>query len=118
MRTCIPCRDFSRLARSSTSAPLPKFVIHRGNLQHELRKQRGTSNSMILVRLLNLRFLTEHAAMNDRNLKFAALADDPGKAETGFRKRSCGNQKLDFDPVQSNRTEFELPHYCSRSCIS
>ncbi len=28
---------------------------------------------MILVRLLNLRFLTEYAAMNDRNLKFAAL---------------------------------------------
>jgi hypothetical protein len=28
---------------------------------------------MILVRLLNLRFLNEHAAMNDRNLKFAAL---------------------------------------------
>src|SRR5260221_11934375 len=28
---------------------------------------------MILVRLLKLRFLTEHAAMNDRNLKFAAL---------------------------------------------
>src|SRR5262249_17636377 len=44
------------------SAPLPKFVIHRRNLQHELRKQRGTSNFMILVRLLNLRFLNEHAA--------------------------------------------------------
>jgi hypothetical protein len=28
---------------------------------------------MILVRLLNLRFLNEHAAMTDRNLKFAAL---------------------------------------------
>jgi hypothetical protein len=28
---------------------------------------------MILVRLLNLRFLNERAASNDRNLKFAAL---------------------------------------------
>ena len=28
---------------------------------------------MILVRLLNLRFLNERAARNDRNLKFAAL---------------------------------------------
>src|SRR5262249_4387533 len=31
-------------------------------LQYELRKQRGTSNFMILVRLLNLRFLNECAA--------------------------------------------------------
>jgi hypothetical protein len=30
---------------------------------------------MNLVRLLNLRFLNELAATNDRNLKFAALAD-------------------------------------------
>ncbi|MFL5061572.1 MAG: hypothetical protein ACJ8DQ_15915, partial [Xanthobacteraceae bacterium] len=31
------------------SALLPKFVIHRSILRHELRKQRGTSKSMILV---------------------------------------------------------------------
>jgi hypothetical protein len=64
-----------RWVRFRTSAPLPKFVTHRRNLQHELRKQRGTSNFMILVRLLNLRFLNERAARNDRNLKFAALVD-------------------------------------------
>ena len=32
---------------------------------------------MNLVRLLNLRFLNELAATNDRNLKFAALGFDP-----------------------------------------
>src|SRR5438067_13632502 len=44
------------------SGPLPKFVIHRGTTRHELRKQRGTSNSMILVPLFDLKFLTEFAA--------------------------------------------------------
>src|SRR5215510_5219779 len=33
------------------SAPFPKFVKHLSTLQHELRKQRGTSNSMFLVPL-------------------------------------------------------------------
>jgi hypothetical protein len=64
-----------RCVRFRTSAPLPKFVTHRRNLKHELRKLRDTSNFMILVRLLNLRFLNERAARNDRNLKFAALVD-------------------------------------------
>ena len=45
-----------------TSAPLPKFVMHRSNLRHELRKQRGTSKSMILVPLFDLKFLNEPAA--------------------------------------------------------
>src|SRR5262244_1706261 len=43
-------------------APLPKFVIHRGTLSHELRKQRGTSKHMILVPLFDLTFLNELAA--------------------------------------------------------
>src|SRR5204862_3989206 len=46
----------------ASSAPLPKFVIHRSTIRHELRKQRGTSNSMILVPLFDLKFLTEFAA--------------------------------------------------------
>src|SRR5215472_6711937 len=45
-----------------SSAPLPKFVIHRGTLSHELRKQRGTSKHMILVPLFDLKFLNELAA--------------------------------------------------------
>src|SRR5262249_36488115 len=45
-----------------TSAPLPKFVIHSGTLWHELRKQRGTSNSMIPVPLFDFKFLHELAA--------------------------------------------------------
>src|SRR5262249_5813135 len=44
------------------SAPLPKFVIHRGTLGHELRKQGGTSKFMILVPLSDLKFLNEFAA--------------------------------------------------------
>src|SRR5829696_1588075 len=44
------------------SAPLPKFVIHSSTFRHELRKQRGTSKSMILVPLFDLKFLNEIAA--------------------------------------------------------
>ena len=48
--------------RGATSAPFPKFVIPRSIPRHELRKQRGTSNSMILVPLFDLKFLNEFAA--------------------------------------------------------
>src|SRR5262245_28445396 len=44
------------------SAPFPKFVIHLGPRSHELRKQRGTSDFMILVPLFDLKFLIEFAA--------------------------------------------------------
>src|SRR5262245_9002958 len=37
--------------------PLPKFVVHRSILGHELRKQRGTSKSMIRVPLFDLKCL-------------------------------------------------------------
>ncbi len=47
---------------SSASAPFPKFAIRFGTLLHELRKPRGTSNSMFLVPLFDLKFLTEFAA--------------------------------------------------------
>src|SRR5262249_2460728 len=46
----------------ATSAPLPKFVIHCGTLIYELRKQRGTSKSMIPVPLVDLKFLNARAA--------------------------------------------------------
>ena len=47
---------------ATASAPFPKFVIRRGKLCHELRKQRGTSKPMILVPLFDLKFLHEFAA--------------------------------------------------------
>src|SRR5205807_2692720 len=47
---------------SPPSAPFPKFVIHLSTLRNELRKQRGTRNSMILVPLFDLKFLGEFAA--------------------------------------------------------
>jgi hypothetical protein len=37
-------------------------VIHGSTLWHELRKQRGTSKSMVLVPLFDLKFLHEFAA--------------------------------------------------------
>ena len=64
---------YHELRKRGTSGPIPKFVNARGMLWYELRNLRTTSNSMNLVRLLNLRFLNELAATNDRNLKFAAL---------------------------------------------
>src|SRR6266436_96115 len=57
-----------------TSAPLPKFVIHRSAPGHELRKQRGTSKFMILVPLFDLKFLNEPRRDCCRNFKSAALA--------------------------------------------
>src|SRR5882757_9451524 len=56
------CDFMVNLNGKRSSAPLPKFVIHCGTLWHELRKQRGTGNSMILVPLFDLKFLSERAA--------------------------------------------------------
>src|SRR2546426_11760448 len=39
-----------------TGVPIPKFATTRGTLSCELRNQRDTSNSMILVPLLNPKF--------------------------------------------------------------
>jgi hypothetical protein len=55
-------RRYGCCVAANTSAPFPKFVIHRGTLSHELRKQRGTSKYMILVPLFDLKFLNEFAA--------------------------------------------------------
>src|SRR5207249_1877880 len=74
-RACKRWRWFARLVESiahcalwnqsrsvPASAPLPKFAQLCGTLVCELRKQRGTSNLMILVPLFDLRSLTESAA--------------------------------------------------------
>ena len=45
------------------SVPIPKFAHPRGSPQCELRNQRDTSNFMILVRQLDLKFLNELAAI-------------------------------------------------------
>ena len=67
----------ARRLQAAASVSILKFVNARGILRYELRNLRTTSNSMNLVRLLNLRFLNELAATNDRNLKFAALEHVP-----------------------------------------
>src|SRR6266436_8400101 len=63
----------SSVVSSPASGPLPKFVIHRGTFRLELRKQRGTSNSMILVPLFDLKFLERVCGNCCRNFKAAAL---------------------------------------------
>jgi hypothetical protein len=42
-RICLNPRPSQRTLTRQSSAPFPKFVIRRGYLSHELRKQRGTS---------------------------------------------------------------------------
>ena len=64
-----------------TSGPIPKFAITRGTFRCELRNQRTTSNSMISSAVLNLKFLNELAASNDRNFKCTAL----GREEADVR---------------------------------
>jgi hypothetical protein len=59
--------------RKSASALFPKFVFHCGNLLHELRKQMGTSNSMIRVPLFDLKFLVQASCTRCTNFKSAAL---------------------------------------------
>jgi hypothetical protein len=56
------------------SARFSKFVIQRSTLGHELRKPKGTSNSMILVPLFDLKFLRRTRGTRCRNFKSAALA--------------------------------------------
>ena len=54
------------------SAPIPKFASSRGTSDANFGIKRGTSNFMILVRVLNLKFLHELAAQMIRNFKFTA----------------------------------------------
>jgi glutathione S-transferase len=63
--------DYRRL---EASARFSKFVIQCGTLGHELRKPKGTSNSMILVPLFDLKFLRRTRGTRCRNFKSAALA--------------------------------------------
>src|SRR6202040_2113432 len=63
-----------KLARlGCPSGPIPKFASAWVTFRCELRNLRTTSNFMILVRFLNLKFLNKLAASNDRNFKFTAL---------------------------------------------
>jgi hypothetical protein len=53
----------SAVVSKNASVPIPKFAHPRGTLRCELRNQRDTSNFMILVRHLDLKFLNELAAI-------------------------------------------------------
>src|SRR5262245_13462385 len=87
----------------SSRAPLPKFVIPRSNLWRELRKQRSTSNLMILVPLSDLTFLSEFAAHGVGTSRLrpkrrrATLAGNHGRAQQE-RSRTF--------PVRRHLTQF------------
>ena len=53
--------SFSNSTRTA-SGPIPKFVSTRGAFRYELRNLRTTSNSMMLVPLLNPKFAIALAA--------------------------------------------------------
>jgi hypothetical protein len=55
------------------SGPIPKFASARVTFRCELRNLRTTSNFYDSSAVLNLKFLNELAASNDRNFKFTAL---------------------------------------------
>jgi hypothetical protein len=57
------------------SVPIPKFANPCGRLRCELRNQRDTSNSMILVPLLNAKFAKRTHPPDRANFGFAALAN-------------------------------------------
>jgi hypothetical protein len=50
-------RSWDKPGHDDTSAPHPKFVIRCSTLLHQLRMREGTSKSMILVPLFDLKFL-------------------------------------------------------------
>jgi hypothetical protein len=53
---------YLRSLACASSAPIPKFASTRGTSDANFGIKRGTSNVMILVRFLNLKFLHELAA--------------------------------------------------------
>src|SRR5437899_7892513 len=74
--------------RFDASAPLPKFAIHRSTLWHELRKQRGTASYLILVPLIDLKFLNELAAGDAGTSNRPAL----GRADARRLARGCAER--------------------------
>jgi hypothetical protein len=75
------------------SARFSKFVIQRGTLEYELRKPKGTSNSMILVPLFDLKFLRRTRGTRCRNFKSAALGNVRNTKATDDCS-PCGNAGL------------------------
>src|SRR5579864_9682466 len=69
-----------------TSAHFPKFVLHRSDHFHELRKAMGTGKLTILVPLFYLTFLERICRKWCRNVKEAALVDHQLRAWVGSSK--------------------------------
>src|SRR6202521_3586346 len=59
----------------TTSAPFPKFVNHRSAPCTNFGNKRGTSNSIIVMPLIDLKFLLRTRGSHCRNFKSAALPD-------------------------------------------
>ncbi len=84
-------RAMTRMPRAS--ARFSKFVIQRGTLGYELRKPKGTSNSMILVPLFDLKFLRRTGGTWCRNFKSAALACSQNGNKDNWRWRASQYRK-------------------------
>src|SRR6516165_83494 len=65
-------RRARRRLRRAPSVPIPKFASACGISGANFGIKRDTSTFLILVRVLNLKFLHERAGNNDRNFKFTA----------------------------------------------
>jgi hypothetical protein len=77
----------------ASSVPIPKLASPCSPLSCELRNPRDTSNSMILVPLLNPKFARGFCSMLCANFGFGALAENPLHClgdDIANREQHCG----------------------------
>ncbi len=74
------------------SGPIPKFASARVTFRCELRNLRTTRQLYDPSAVLNLKFLNELVASNDRNLKFTALECSEGTRQIPRRFMVYGNR--------------------------
>src|SRR5215208_7009940 len=101
------------------SAPLPKLVIHRSILGHELRKQRGTSKSMVLVPLFDLKFLHELAAgavgTSNRRHQRRLRRNDHARDGREYVEVACATRSVSPSArIPTSPTARRLPSFMSR----
>src|ERR1700682_4356741 len=94
----IRCDFAGVVLRLRASAPIPKFAPHRGTLSCELRNQRDTSNFMILVRVLDLKFPHEFAAQLIGTSNPPHLEHFPERWTPAFRKKMRQASNLERFP--------------------
>src|SRR5207237_2748910 len=94
---CSSDSDHRRILRgSAASVPIPKFASLCGILSCELRNQRDTSKSMILVPLLNPKFaiglparLSRTSGSGHESVAWISIAEDRGKENVKETSPGC-----------------------------